>query len=80
MSPRRKTERDVPETDGRNGRLRRMSLRREAETDGPETDVPVTVASRWMSPRRRKSEAKPLRRMSPRQRMSEAEAPETYVS
>ena len=57
MYPRRKTERDVPETDGRDGRLRRMSLRREAETDGPETDIPVTVASRWMSPRRRKSEA-----------------------
>ena len=35
MSPRRTTERDVPETDDRDGRHRRMSLRRKAETDGP---------------------------------------------
>ena len=35
MSPRRKTERDVPETDGTDGRHRRMSLRWKAKTDGP---------------------------------------------
>ena len=35
MSPRRKTERDVPETDGTDGRYRRMSLRWKAKTDGP---------------------------------------------
>ena len=35
MSPRRKTERDVPETDGTDGRHRRMSLRWKAKSDGP---------------------------------------------
>ena len=35
MSPRRKTERDVPETDGTDGRHKRMSLRSNAKTDGP---------------------------------------------
>ena len=35
MSPIRKTERDVPETDGTDGRHRRMSLRWKAKTDGP---------------------------------------------
>ena len=35
MSPRRTTERDVPEADGRDGRQTRMSLRHEVETDGP---------------------------------------------
>ena len=35
MSPRRKTERDVRETDGTDGRHRRMSLRWKAKTDGP---------------------------------------------
>ena len=35
LSPRRKTERDVPETDGTGGRRRRMSLRGKAKTDGP---------------------------------------------
>ena len=29
------SERDAPETNGRDGRHRRMSLRHEAETDGP---------------------------------------------
>ena len=32
MSPRRKTERDVSERDGTDGRHRRMSLRRKAQT------------------------------------------------
>ena len=35
MSRIRKTERDVPETDGTDGRHRRMSLRWKAKTDGP---------------------------------------------
>ena len=35
MSPRRKTERDVTETDGTDGRHRRMSLRWKAKSDGP---------------------------------------------
>ena len=35
LSPRRKTERDVPETDGTGGRRRRMSLRWKAKTGGP---------------------------------------------
>ena len=35
MSPIRKTERDVPETDGTDGRHRRMSLRWKAKTDRP---------------------------------------------
>ncbi len=35
MPPRRKAERDVSETDGTDGRHRRMSLRRKARTDGP---------------------------------------------
>ena len=35
MSPIRKTERDVPETDGNDGRHRRMSLRWKAKTDRP---------------------------------------------
>ena len=49
-----------PETDGRDGRLSRMSLRREAETDGPrdgctrdsgvETDVPETEEGRGGGP------------------------------
>ena len=35
LSPRRKTERDVPETAGTGGRRRRMPLRGKAKTDGP---------------------------------------------
>ena len=35
MTPIRKTERDVLETDGTDGRHRRMSLRWKAKTDGP---------------------------------------------
>ena len=35
LSPRRKTERDVPKTNGTGGRYRRISLRGKAKTDGP---------------------------------------------
>ena len=34
MPPRRKAERDVSETDGTDGRHKRMSLRRKTRTDG----------------------------------------------
>ena len=69
MTPRRTTERDVPETDGRDGRHRRMSLRHEAETDGPSVfmsfhlgDIRLRHSFRPSQSRRRTS----LRRMAPR--------------
>ena len=40
LSPRRKTERDVPETAGTGGRRRRMSLRWKAKTGGPSVLMP----------------------------------------
>ena len=77
MSPRRTTERDVPETDSRDGRHRRMSLRREAETDGPSVFMSFYLGdirlrhSSWPSQSRRRTSPRrmPLRRMSLR-RMS----------
>ena len=62
MSPRRRFQTDVPETedpDGchRDGGPRRMSPRRRTQTDVPETEVPDGCprdgGSRRMSPRRR---------------------------
>ena len=47
MSPRQTTDRDVPKTDGRDGRHRRMSLRHEAETDGPSV---LHVSPSWGYP------------------------------
>ena len=72
MSPRRKTERDVPETDGTDGRHRRMSLRWKAKTDGPSVlmsfhfmDIRLCHSS-WPSQSRRRTSSI---RMAPR-RMS----------
>ena len=42
LSPRRKTERDVPETDGPETDV--------AETDGPETDAPETDGAKTDAP------------------------------
>ena len=74
MSPRRTTERDVPETDGRDGRHRRMLLRREAETDGPSVFMSFHLGnihlrhSSWPSQSRRQTSPRRMaaRRMAPR--------------
>ena len=70
---------DVPETNGSDGRHRRMSLRRKAETDGPFVfmsfhlgDIRLRHSSgpsqspRRTSPRQMSPKRMPLRRMSPR--------------
>ena len=72
-------ERDVPETDGRDERHRRMPLRGKAKTDGPSVimsfhlgDICLCHSSwpsqsgRQTSPRRMAPRRKALRRMSPR--------------
>ena len=52
LSPRRKTERDVPKTAGTGGRRRRMSLRWKAKTGGPSVLMPFHLGDI----RRRKTE------------------------
>ena len=72
LSPRRKTERDVPETAGTGGRRRRMSLRWKAKTGGPSVLMPFHLGDIrlchpfWPSQSRRRTSP---RRMAPR-RMS----------
>ena len=77
--PRRKTERDVPETAGTGGRRRRMSLRWKAKTGGPSVLMPFHLGDirlchpfspsqsrRRTSPRRMAPRRMTLRRMTPR--------------
>ena len=79
LSPRRKTERDVPETAGTGGRRRRMSLRWKAKTGGPSVLMPFhlgdirlchpfwpSLSRRRTSPRRMAPRRMTLRRMTPR--------------
>ena len=79
LSPRRKTDRDVPETDGTGGRRRRMSLRWKAKTGGPSVLMPFHLGDirlchpfwpsqsrRRTSPRRMTPRRMTLRRMTPR--------------
>ena len=79
LSPRRKTERDVPETAGTGGRRRRMSLRWKAKTGGPSVLMPFHLGDirlchpfwpsqsrRRTSPRRMAPRLMSLRRMTPR--------------
>ena len=79
LSPRRKTERDVPETAGTGGRRRRMSLRWKAKTGGPSVLMPFHLGDirlcypfwpsqsrRRTSPRRMAPRRMTLRRMTPR--------------
>ena len=79
LSPRRKTERDVPETAGTGGRRRRMSLRWKAKTGGPSVLMPFhlgnirlchpfwpSLSRRRTSPRRMTPRRMTLRRMTPR--------------
>ena len=79
LSPRRKTERDVPETAGTGGRRRRMSLRWKAKTGGPSVLMPFHLGDirlchpfwpwqsrRRTSPRRMAPRRMSLRRMTPR--------------
>ena len=79
LSPRRKTERDVPETTGTGGRRRRMSLRWKAKTGGPSVLMPFHLGDirlchpfwpsqsrRRTSPRRMAPRRMSLRRMTPR--------------
>ena len=79
LSPRRKTERDVPETAGTGGRRRRMSLRWKAKTGGPSVLMPFHLGDirlchlfwpsqsrRRTSPRRMAPRRMTLRRMAPR--------------
>ena len=72
MSPIWKTERDVPETDGTDGRHRRMSLRWKTKTDGPSVfmsfhlrDIRLCHSS-WPSQSRRRTSPRrmALRRMA----------------
>ncbi len=69
LSPRRKTERDVPETAGTGGRRRRMSLRWKAKTGGPSVLMPFHLRDIrlchlfWPSQSRRRTSS---RRMAPR--------------
>ena len=69
LSPRRKTERDVPETAGTGGRRRRMSLRWKAKTGGPSVLMPFHLGDIrlchlfWPSQSRRRTSS---RRMAPR--------------
>ena len=79
LSPRRKTERDVPKTAGTGGRRRRMSLRWKAKTGGPSVLMPFHLGDirlchpfwpsqsrRRTSPRRMAPRRMTLRRMTPR--------------
>ena len=79
LSPRRKTERDVPETAGTGGRRRRMSLRWKAKTGGPSVLMPFHLedirlchsfspsqSRRRTSPRRMAPRRMTVRRMTPR--------------
>ena len=79
LSPRRKTERDVPETAGTGGRRRRMSLRWKAKTGGPSVLMPFHLGDirlchpfwpsqsrRRTSPRRMAPRRMTVRRMTPR--------------
>ena len=84
-APRRKAERDVSETDGTDGRQKRMSLRLKARTDGLsvlksfclrdirlcDSSVP-SQSRRQTSPRRM-----PLRRMPPKTDAPETDGTET---
>ena len=69
LSPRRKTERDFPETDGTGGRRRRMFLRWKAKTGGPSVSMPFHLGDIrlchpfWPSQSRRRTSS---RRMAPR--------------
>ena len=78
MPLRRKAETDVSETDGIDGRHKRMSLRRKARTDEPSVvksfclrDIRLCDSSgpsqcrRQTSPRRMHLRRMPLRRMPP---------------
>ena len=90
MPPRRKAERDVSETDGTDGRHRRMSLRRKPRTDGPSVlkcfrlrDIRLCHSSgpsqsrRQTSPRRMPLRRMPPRRMEPRRMPPETDGAET---
>ena len=79
LSPRRKTETDVPETAGTGGRRRRMSLRWKAKTGGPSVLMPFHLedirlchpfwpsqSRRRTSPRRMAPRRMTVRRMTPR--------------
>ena len=79
LSPRRKTERDVPETAGTGRRRRRMSLRWKGKTGGPSVLMPFHLGDirlchpfspsqsrRRTSPRRMALRRMTLRRMTPR--------------
>ena len=79
LSPRRKTERDVPETAGTCGRRRRMSLRWKAKTGEPSVLMPFHLGDirlchpvwpsksrRRTSPRRMAPRRMTVRRMTPR--------------
>ena len=79
LSPRRITERDVPETAGTGGRRRRMSLRWKAKTGGPSVLMPFhlgdirlchpfwpSLSRRRTSPRRMAPRRMTVRRMTPR--------------
>ena len=93
LSPRRKTERDVPETAGTGGRRRRMSLRWKAKTGGPSVLMPFHLGDirlchpfwpsqsrRRTSPRRMAPRRMTLRRMTPRRMALRRMSPETDVS
>ena len=80
MSPRRKTGRDVSETDGTDERQRRMSLRRKAKTDGPSVfksfrlrDILLCHSSGPSQSRRQT----PPGRMEPRRITPKTDTPET---
>ena len=90
LSPRRKTERDVPETAGTGGRRRRMSLRWKAKTGGPSVLMPFHLedirlchpfwpsqSRRRTSPRRMAPRRMTVRRMTPRRMAPETEVAET---
>ena len=86
MSPRRTTERDVPETDDRDGRHRRMSLRRKAETDGPSDfmsfhlgDIRLRHSSWPSQSRRRVPETDGAETDAPKTDVPETDAPKTDV-
>ena len=87
MPLRRKAERDVSETDGIDGRHKRMSLRRKARTDDSSVlksfclrDIRLCGLSgpsqcrRQTSPRRMPLRRMPLRRMEPRRMAPETDA------
>ena len=74
MSPRQTTDRDVPKTDGRDGRHRRMSLRRKAETDGPSVFMSFHLGDIRLRHSSRPSQS---RRRVPETDGGETDAPET---